>query len=198
MELQEKESTGLKKLQWFLLVVLIPMLFAVIVALGLLTFAGINIVDAAKKYGEHIPGFSKLVAGEETAINLEEKLRNDIVDLEAINKEQLTTISELEIEIDRSQAEVNSLLSKVEQLTEQLNSNEEQEGVKEQSFKEIAGAYESMSAKNAAAIITELQEREALKILQTLSTDSLSSILEKMDPVDAAKYTELLSLTAAP
>jgi flagellar protein FlbB len=198
MEIQEKESSVLKKLQWFLFVVMVPMLFASLVALVVLTFAGVNVVDAAKKYGANVPGLSKLVAEEDTAINVEEQLRKDIVDIESINKEQLTTISDLKEEIEQSQANVDSLQNKVEQLTKELNKEEKEQEDTEQTMKEIAGVYETMSAKKAAAIITELREQEALKILQTVSTDSLSSILEKMEPVDAAKYTELLAIMATP
>jgi flagellar protein FlbB len=198
MEIQEKESSVLKKLQWFLFVVLVPMLFATLVALVVLTFAGVNVVDAAKKYGANVPGLSKLVTEEDTAINVEEQLRKDIVDLESINKEQLATISDLKEEVEQSQANVESLQSKVEQLTKELTKEEKEQEDTKQTMKEIAGVYETMSAKNAAAIITELREQEALKILQTLSTESLGSILEKMEPVDAARYTELLSITATP
>nr|WP_239585872.1 hypothetical protein [Bacillus mesophilus] len=50
-----------------------------------------------------------------------------------------------------------------------------------------------MSAKNAAAILTELEDQEALTILKTLSTDTLGPILEKMEPAEAARFTELLA-----
>jgi flagellar motility protein MotE (MotC chaperone) len=169
------------------------MLFATVVGLVVLTFAGINVVDAAKKYGSNIPGISKLVAEEDKAINLEEKLRKDIVDLEATNKDQLTTIADLEKEVEKSQAEVETLQSKIDQLTEQLNMGEDQVEHSKQTMKDIAGIYESMSAKNAAAIITELQDQDAIQILQSLSSDALGEILEKMEPTEAAKYTRLLS-----
>jgi flagellar motility protein MotE (MotC chaperone) len=194
MELQEEKESGiLKKLQWFIFVIFIPMLFATVVGLVVLTFAGINVVDAAKKYGSNIPGISKLVAEEDKAINLEEKLRKDIVDLEATNKDQLTTIADLEKEVEKSQAEVETLQSKIDQLTEQLNMGEDQVEHSKQTMKDIAGIYESMSAKNAAAIITELQDQDAIQILQSLSSDALGEILEKMEPTEAAKYTRLLS-----
>lgn len=193
MELQEeKKSTFLSKIQWFFFVVFIPMLFAIAVALIVLTFAGVDVSGAAKKYGSHIPGISKLVADKDT-INVEEKLRKDIDDLEATNKNQLETISDLEKKVEERDKELEKLQAEIEELTNEMNNEEENQGTSVKSEKEISKAFESMSAKNAAAIVTELQESEAVKILQALSTDTLSSILEKMDPVIAAKYTKLLS-----
>lgn len=193
MELQEeKGATFLGKIQWFFFVVLIPLLFAIAVALVVLNFAGVDVEDAVKKYGANIPGVSKLVADKDT-IHVEEKLRKDIVDLEATNKEQVDKISNLEKEIEKRDTELEQLQAEIDELTEQLNNEDSEKANTEKTKSEVSKAFESMSAKNAAAIVAELQESEALNILQALSTDTLSSILEKMDPVQAAKYTELLS-----
>ncbi|MBM6618443.1 MotE family protein [Bacillus suaedaesalsae] len=193
MEIQEeKESTFLGKIQWLFFVVFIPLLFAIAVTLVVLNIAGVDVEGAVKKYGAHVPGVSKLVADKNT-INIEDKLRKDIGDLEATNKEQIDQISSLEKEIEQRDKELDQLKSKIDELTEQLNDEESEQANSTQTKKEISKAFESMSAKNAAAIVAEMQASEALKILQALSTDTLSSILEKMDPVEAAKYTELLS-----
>lgn len=61
---------------------------------------------------------------------------------------------------------------------------------------EIVKTYDTMSAKNAAAILSEMSENEALKILAELKPAKLASILEKMEPSIASKYTELLSENA--
>ncbi|KAA0547936.1 hypothetical protein FZW96_09345 [Bacillus sp. BGMRC 2118] len=193
MEIQEeKESTFLGKIQWFFFVVFIPLLFAIAVSLVVLNFAGVDVEGAVKKYGANIPGVSKLVADKDT-INVEEKLRKDIGDLETTNKEQIDQISSLEKEIEQRDQELTQLKSKIDELTEQLTNEESEQAGTTQTKNEISKAFESMSAKNAAAIVAEMKESEALNILQTLKTDTLSSILEKMDPVEAAKFTELLS-----
>jgi flagellar protein FlbB len=193
VELQENESKVYNKFQWFLFAGIIPLIFAIVVSLIVFTFAGVDVVDAAKKYGQYIPGISKLIPNEEGTINIEAKLQKDVLDLEAVNKDQLASMEKLEIEIEKRQGEIDSLQAKIEKLTEELRVREEQQQETKQTLTEIGKMYESMSAKNAAAILTELNEQEALKILKILPSNSLGSILEKMAPVDAARYTELLA-----
>ena len=60
-------------------------------------------------------------------------------------------------------------------------------------FKEILKTYETMSAKKAAAILTEMSESEALRIMSSMKSNTLTAIFEKMEPADAARYTELLA-----
>jgi len=50
-----------------------------------------------------------------------------------------------------------------------------------------------MSAKKAAAILTEMSESEALRIMSSMKSNTLTAIFEKMEPADAARYTELLA-----
>lgn len=60
-------------------------------------------------------------------------------------------------------------------------------------MKEIVNTYEKMSAKAVAPIIVEMKDEQALEILSNLKPDTLSQVLAKMDPKEAARYTELLS-----
>ena len=60
-------------------------------------------------------------------------------------------------------------------------------------FKDIIRTYESMSPKKAAQIITVLEEEEAIKVLSNIKADTLSAILEKMEPASAAKLMQKLS-----
>ncbi|MDT3764075.1 magnesium transporter MgtE N-terminal domain-containing protein [Priestia filamentosa] len=60
-------------------------------------------------------------------------------------------------------------------------------------MKNLVRSYESMSPKNAALIISELKEDQALDLLGQLKTEALANILSKMEPDVAAKYTELLA-----
>lgn len=50
-----------------------------------------------------------------------------------------------------------------------------------------------MSAKSVAPIITELSDDQAVRILSNLKPDKLAEVFSKMNPADAARYTELLS-----
>ncbi|MFD1735817.1 MotE family protein [Bacillus salitolerans] len=197
MELQEKESTIKSKLQWFLFVVLIPFLFAITVALVVLTIAGVNVFDAAKQYGQHIPFVSSIIPGVEPEIDAEDKLREDLIDLEATNQDQQSQITDLKNEVEQKQAEIDTLKTEIEKLNEELLAKEEENQDTTQTKQDLAKIYESMSTKNAAAILTELQDEDALNILRTLSSAKLSAILAKMEPADAARYTELLAINEA-
>ena len=57
--------------------------------------------------------------------------------------------------------------------------------------------YETMSAKKAAPIITQLNDKEAMTILANIKSDTLAAIMEQMNAVDAAKYTSLLTDTSS-
>jgi flagellar protein FlbB len=193
VELQENESKLVNKFQWFLFVGIIPLLFAVIVFVIVLTFAGFDVGGAAKKYGQFIPGVSSLIPTEEGEIDLEAKLRQDVNDLETLNQDQLAMVEQLEKEAEEKEGKITDLQMQIEKLNEELRTKGQQQQDKEQTLGELSKIYESMSAKNAAAILTELEDQDALTILRTLSTDTLGPILEKMEPVDAARFTKLLA-----
>ncbi|WP_456275496.1 MotE family protein [Bacillus sp. AK128] len=194
MELQENESKLISKFQWFLFVGVIPLLFAVIVSVVVLSFAGFDVTGTALKIGQHIPGVSSLLpVEEEEEIDLEAKLRHDVEELEALNNEQLAMVEQLEKEAEIREGEITSLNAEIERLMEQLNAQEAEQQETKQTIKELSKIYESMSAKNAASILSELEDQDALTILQALSTEALGAILEKMEPADAAKYTKLLA-----
>ncbi|MBM7659361.1 flagellar motility protein MotE (MotC chaperone) [Bacillus mesophilus] len=193
MELKENESKLANKFQWFLFAGVIPLLFAVVVSAIVLTFAGYDIEGAAKKYGQFIPGVSSLIPAEEGEINLEAKLRQDVKDLEALNNEQLAIVEQLEKEAEEKEGKIIDLQTQIDRLNEELKTIDQQQQDKEQTLGGLSEIYGSMSAKNAAAILTELEDQEALTILKTLSTDTLGPILEKMEPAEAARFTELLA-----
>ena len=60
-------------------------------------------------------------------------------------------------------------------------------------FREIVKTYETMSAKSAAPIISNMDTSEAVKILTNIKPESLAAIMEKLPAEEAAKYTELLT-----
>lgn len=192
-QLQENESKVANRFQWFLFAGVIPLLFAVIVSIVVLSFAGVDVAGAVQKYGQHIPGISKLIPAEEGTIDLEAKLKQDVTNLEEINKENLTMIEQLEKEAEVRATEITSLQTQIEQLTEELNAKELEQQETKHTITELSKMYESMSAKNAAVILAELEDQDALTILRGLSTDALGAILEKMEPVDAARFTKLLA-----
>ncbi|HZG61090.1 MAG TPA: nucleotide exchange factor GrpE [Anoxybacillus sp.] len=195
----EKEETSEKsysKLQWFLFVVLIPLLFGITLTLVIVTVAGVNVFDAVKKYGEKIPGISQLIQDEQKPS--EQILQDRLIEQKATVEEKTLQIKQLEQELENKQKEIDSLKKEIERLNAEIETKEqstetEKEQEQKQAIKDIVKMYESMSAKNAAQIIPELSDNDAVTILSSINSEKAADILEKMDPANAAKYTSLLA-----
>ncbi len=196
MELPKNEPKVNSKFQWFLFAGVIPFFLVVSFALVILTILGVNVFDATKVYGQHIPGISMLFKNEEATISIEEKLRKDISDLESTANDQGATMTKMEKEVEQKQQEIEGLIAEIELLTKELKTKEEQQQDTKTTLIEITTMYESMSAQNAAAILTELNDEDALNIVRSLSPEALGSIFEKMIPADAAYFTEQLTQEA--
>jgi len=183
----EEEKSGSKFL-WFIYIVVIPLLFAIVIALIVSTFAGINVFEKAKELGEktHILSNSKNVSSrsktdEEKIISLNAEIQNKDTQLENLQKQ-----------LDSKDSEKQQLLLEQKRLEDQIASLQKSQAQSTKDFKEIVNSYESMNPKNAAPIILQMKDENAVKILSKLSSDSLASILEKMPADRAAKYTEML------
>lgn len=194
MESKVSDSKVYSKVQWFLFVIVIPILFTITLALVLLTIAGINVFEYAKVIGQHTPIISNYVSSDDNA-TAENKvsLELQISSLEGTIQEKEELIEDLEKNLEGKQTEIASLHEELSYLEEQILLKEEEQQTYGKSIAEISKMYETMSPKNAAVIIPKLDNEEALSILSALKTETVSKILEKMDPEDAAKYTQLLS-----
>ncbi|MGV3467035.1 MAG: magnesium transporter MgtE N-terminal domain-containing protein [Heyndrickxia sp.] len=188
--LEEEKSSN--KFLWFIYVVVIPLLFAIVIALIVSTFAGINIFEKAKEFGEktHILSSSKNVssrskADEEKMISLNAEIQNKDSQIENLQKQ-----------LDSKDNEIQQLLLEQKRLEDQIASLQKSQAQSTKDFKEIVNSYESMNPKSAAPIILQMKDENAVKILSKLSSDSLASILEKMPADRAAKYTEMLGGTS--
>ena len=187
IEGMEGESPGFfqKLFFWFL----IPLMFALAVFLIIATFTNTNVFEMVDGVKEKVPFFSSEdEAVENTALN-EEK----VVTLEAEIQEKEAEIAQLQKEIDAA-AETNGQLeaeqARLLQEIELLKSAQEETQLE---FEEILKTFESMSAKTAAPILTEMDDTKALRIMSSMKSDTLAAIFGKMNPADAARYTELLS-----
>ncbi|WP_026585533.1 MotE family protein [Bacillus sp. J33] len=187
----EQESQKISKLQWFLFAFFIPVLFAITVALLVFTLSGNNIFETAKEYSQKVPFLSSMFDGESSSP--QEAIEEQLIELEAEIKDREARITQLEdqlesknLEIERAGLEKQRLEHEIEELTAIKEENK-------RAFKDIVKTYESISAKKAAPILTEMKEDEAVKILSNIKADTLAEIMEKMDPEDAARYTALLT-----
>lgn len=189
--MEEKEIQPVNRFQWFLYVIAIPALFAVVVALVVLSFVGINVFQTANELGSKIPFVSKLITKDEQ-LSVEDYEKNmisleaEIQDREAKMEQLEAKIESKDMELERMELEKSQLEAQIEELTAIQDENK-------RAFKDIVKTYETMSAKKAAPIIAKMENEEALKILTNIKAESLAAIMEKLPAEEAAKYTELLT-----
>jgi flagellar motility protein MotE (MotC chaperone) len=187
---EEQGSQKASKFQWFIFAFFIPILFAVTVALLVFTLSGNNIFETAKEYGQKVPLLSSIINGESSN---SEVMESQLIELEAEIKDREARITQLESQLDSKELEIERAGLEKQRLEQEI---EELTAIKEENkraFKDIVKTYESISAKKAAPILTEMKDEEAVKILSNVKADTLAAIMEKMDPEDAAHYTALLT-----
>lgn len=195
VEQEKGNKTG--KLQWFLFAIVIPILFAITVALIVMTVAGVNIFDKAKELGVSIPGVSSMM-GSETSKD-EKIAKNRLVSLQAEVEDQKAEIEKLQKKLEASKQEVEKLLTENDRLEIELEQQQKQEENSNNSKTDNKGdnpvieTYESMAPKNIANIIVNLSDKEAVNIISAMSADKQAKILEKLPPETAAKYTKMLT-----
>jgi flagellar motility protein MotE (MotC chaperone) len=196
---KDEETKKTSKLQWFLFVVFIPLLFTISVALLVLTFSDINVFEQGKKYAAQLPFISQWVEG--TEANEKKKLQEQLVELKATiveKEEQLKkandVLKEKEAEIDALQQEIARLQAEKEQVQEPTTTPPAEQTSEPRV--DVVKMYETMSPRKAAEIIPQMSDQEAVNLLSKLKTDKVAAILEKMDAQNAAKYTSLLAKKA--
>ena len=186
VELEEKKPGFFQKLFfWFL----IPIVFAVAVVLIIAQFTNTNVFQVADSVKDKIPFISSKEEIVENASLNEEK----VVSLQAEIQEKEAEITQLQTEIETATASNEELLLEQERLLNEIEQLKRAQEETQLEFKEILKTYETMSAKKAAAILTEMTESEALRIMSSMKSNTLTAIFEKMEPADAARYTELLA-----
>lgn len=189
--IEEQEEKKYSKFQWFFIIIVIPTLFALAVAMVVVSVSGINVFEKAKEYSEKIPFISseKKTSDQQQLLGMDQKL----TELKAEVKDREAAIADMETNIEGKNKEIETLKLEKEKLQQQIDDLILAQEDGKRQFKEIVSTYETMSAKKAAPIITQMNDEEALKILSSLKPATLAAILEKMNAADAAKYTAQLT-----
>ena len=154
-------------------------------------FTDVNVFDKANELTAKLP-FVDEQKDEDRGQNdliLEER----VISLQADIQEKEAQLVKLEKELDGSANEKEQLLQKQEELQSEIEALQRESDDTKRKFTEIVFAFEKMSAKSAAPILTEMDDEEAIRILTNLKPDILAAILEKMVPQDAAKYTTMMA-----
>lgn len=188
----ENEEKTYNKFQWFVFVVFIPALFTIAIIWIVLSVAGIDVLKVAE---DKIPFIAESNKEKEKA-QTSGQLEKQIGELEAKIEDSEEETAKLEDLIDsRDEAIQRSELEK-EQLEKEIEELRIARDEDKLAFQEIIRTYETMSAKKSAPIITELGDDEAVRILSNIKADTLASIMEQMDPEDAARLTKKLTVNS--
>ena len=184
----EKKKGGV--FQWILFVGVIPLMFAIMVALIILFVADVNVFDSVNKMASKIPFISTLVGDEEDkdAKNLQE-VGEKVVELQASNEEYAAQIDELTKNVKDKNKMIADLNKEITGLKAQLQKRDDKIAANEVQFSEIVKSYETMPPKKAAELIELMDEEDAIVLLSRLKNSTLTSVLEKMTPETAAKLS---------
>jgi flagellar motility protein MotE (MotC chaperone) len=183
-----KQNEKSSKLVWFLLVIAVPAVFAVTVFGIVLSFMGVNVIEEAKNAGKKIPIVKNVFNEEEPAIAENPNSENQ---WKAKFEEQEDYIKILSADLQKKEKEVTTLKSDIALLEKQVEDAETT--VKADENEQLKKLYEAMSAKDAAAVMMEMNNNEVLGILTLLQAETQASILAKLDAKRAAELTVLMA-----
>ncbi|MGE6378063.1 MotE family protein [Peribacillus muralis] len=192
--MEELEESKISKFQWFL-IIFIPLIFAVTVALIVLTVAGVNVAEKAKDMSAKIPFITSDKKdedrGNEGRNDEKVSIKLEKLETEIVNKQK--EIDKLEGIIDTRDKSIEKAEAEKQQLQMEMNQLKESQTGKDKAFKDIIRTYETMAPKKSAPIITEMNDQDALEILSSMKAATLAKVLENMSTADAARLTKKLA-----
>lgn len=175
------------KIQWFFLVIFIPIVFTVILFSVILSLLGFNVVEKAKEFGANVQVVADYFLEDDQVEEV------DVALLEQTILEKQAEVDRLHREIEQRDEEIARLGSEKAQLEQSQTVERELAAQAQQELDTIAKTYEAMSAKNAASIISALTDEEALLHLSQVSIDVRAAILAKMESEKAADFMSRLA-----
>ena len=116
---QKQESKKYNKIQWFFVVIVIPSIFALIVAAIVASFAGVDVWGKAKELSDKIPFVA--TDKEKVAQQKVEEMEKRVTELNTEIQFRDDTIAELETEMDGKEQEIQNLTLEKEQLEMQMD-----------------------------------------------------------------------------
>lgn len=183
----KKTKTG--AFQW-LIFIIVPLIFALIITFIILSLMGIDVVNKSKEVASQIPFVENLVTTEEDAEQerKEEQFQKQIESKDKEIADLIASSSGYQLEIDQLNQEIVKLTKQLEVIDEELNDVEQVN----ENLEKLTKSYQEMNPGNAANILASIDEDVAVSILQDIKDEQRGSILSAMDPEVAALLTELL------
>ncbi|MDC3416393.1 MotE family protein [Aquibacillus salsiterrae] len=173
-------------IQWFIVIV-VPLIFAITLALIILTFMGINVIEKSKSVANKIPFLSSVVVTNDEKVEL-----NKVNQLEGTLSEKNTEIDNLRANILEQETVIEDLTAEVNRLTSQLNELEKSKETNEELLGNISRSFAQMEPASAAPIIANLDKQLAMKVLLQLPNEQRGLVLGEMEPKVAADLTGFL------
>lgn len=170
------------------MLVLIPVLFLIIVTLVVFWFVNDDFKQSVKQTGSALPVLSSFIEGEDQIAreNLEERIQ----ELEAENAQSLRTIETMEFTIGELEEEILRIESEEDDDVDVDSISDSQD--EKSDLSEIVRTLENMTASKAAAIMSEIDQDEAVIYLKVMRTSNRSNILARMNPEEAAQLVSLM------
>jgi len=117
--------------------------------------------------------------------------------LEALKNTYMALIKKKEEKLKQKELEVNMTLKKIEEEKKQIQKLLEEykkllDEIKNAKLDKVTQSYAKMRPKNAAQILENMPENDALAILQKLPPKIIAKIFAKMNPQKAAALSEKL------
>ncbi|OAJ75409.1 hypothetical protein AYJ08_04590 [Brevibacillus sp. SKDU10] len=197
MEEEIQEEREYNRLEWLLYIIVIPALFASLLAGILASLLGYDVVGSVKDWLNNIPYVEKLIPDDTPTSQTVEGSKEDSktetkaqVNEEAAKSKQAA--DQLQKEVSQKDSTIAALQKQIANLQKATEEKRIEEEERQKQFQDLAKIYSSMSAKNAAAIVSNLSKEEAVVVLSKMKTDEQAQLLAKMDPKKAADISILL------
>ncbi|MBA4532288.1 MULTISPECIES: MotE family protein [Brevibacillus] len=198
MEEEIQEEREYNRLEWLLYIIVIPALFASLLAGILASLLGYDVVGSVKDWLNNIPYVEKLIPDDTPTSQTVEGSKEDSkteakkaqVNEEAAKSKQAA--DQLHKEVSQKDSTIASLQKQIANLQKATEEKRIEEEERQKQFQDLAKIYSTMSAKNAAAIVSNLSKEEAVVVLSKMKTDQQAQLLAKMDPKKAADISILL------
>ncbi|RPF55993.1 MotE family protein [Aquisalibacillus elongatus] len=181
-----QETNKPNKLQWIFFTVIVPIIFAVTLAMVIATVMGVNPFQKAAEIGNQVPIVSSFIDEDSE----EGESQEQEVDQEALLKDQEAEISSLESELSKKDETISDLEDEIDRLQSQME--QQQESNHEESLTKLTKSYSEMAPEAASDIIIEMERELALDLLINLPDDVRGNILSQMDSDTAAVFSNAL------
>ncbi len=185
--ISEKPKQKSSKVQWFVFVILIPLILAVTVALIIMTVAGVNVFEKTKQFTDDVPKVSALLNTETT-----KESEGQAVELKATIEDQNAQLDELKSQLTVKDQKIEELNNEINQLTKELKDKKISDKDKEDIMTDLSSSFKNMDPEQAAAIVSQLDQASSVDLLEKLPSDERGKVLAALNPEQAANLTSAL------